>query len=190
MSIDRLAEALLLESKKESEQIVSKAKKEANSFISAAHEEEKELLEKAEITVKDKLESQKKERLAWANLERKRILSDAREHAVTSYLDSMQSNLYKLRTTSSYPNFMKKSFESAVDQLSGAIIFHVVKGDKKYLPTTKSSSITISEDLKASGGLLAESAFGKIIINYTLETIFETKRTVLRKEIFNALFGG
>lgn len=191
MSMDELVDALLSESKKEAKKITDKAEKEAKVIISEAEEKEKKRLEQAEKEVRKRLESQEKERVAWAHLEKKRILSEAKEEVVNRELENLFLGLSKLRTHSSYPKFLKDKTMDAVKELGTTpLTIRVVKGDKKHLSSLKISKAKITEDLKASGGVLVENNSGTIVVDYTLETVYELKRPLLRKEMYSSIFGG
>jgi vacuolar-type H+-ATPase subunit E/Vma4 len=52
------------------------------------------------------------------------------------------------------------------------------------------NGVKVVEDLKGFGGALVESADGKIRMDLTLETQFDSRRDELRKSISDKLFGG
>ena len=188
MTMDQLAESLLSESKAEADKIISFAKGESKKLIAEMEKSEKDRLETAEKEVKTRLDSQKREKIAWANLEKKKILSEAKEDAVNIALEEVRTNLSKLRRHSSYPAFLKEKTQRAIQDIGvSSITIHVVKGDKTHLKSIKAK---IVEDLKASGGVLVENKSKDIFVKYTLETLLEVKKPELRKRIYLSLFGG
>ena len=62
-----------------------------------------------------------------------------------------------------------------------------MKGDKSLIPALKGAKVV--EDLHGFGGALLESADGKIRMDLTLETLFESRRDEIRKKIYEKLFG-
>jgi vacuolar-type H+-ATPase subunit E/Vma4 len=47
----------------------------------------------------------------------------------------------------------------------------------------------VVDDLEALGGAIVESSDGKVMIDLTLETLFETRRDEIRKQVYEKLFG-
>ncbi len=191
MNLDVLADSLIEESKKEANELIDSAKEDAEKIISNAKSIEEGKLNQAEKEVKDKLTAKKRERIAWANLEKKRIIAEAKEEAVSNILESVFLGLSKLRKSSKYSKFMKNILSKALKEMNESfVIIHIVKGDKRFLGSLRSVKSKIVEDLKYSGGILIENRSKTVSINYSLEAIYEMKKNKLRKEIYDSLFGG
>jgi vacuolar-type H+-ATPase subunit E/Vma4 len=146
------------------------------------------LKSEAEKSVEKMLDERSNERIAWARLEAKRVLAEAREDAIKSVIEQFFDELKKVRKTPEYKKFLKKSVPLAANELGKGARVHIVKGDKTALP--KMNGVKIVEDLKGLGGALVESSDGKIRIDLTIEMQFDSRRDELRKSISDKLFGG
>jgi len=87
-----------------------------------------------------------------------------------------------------YGSFMAKAVEEGIRELGSGITIHVLKGEKNLVPKIK--GIKISEDLSGLGGALMKNEKGTIRVDFTLETMIETKRDDLRKDRDAKIFGG
>jgi vacuolar-type H+-ATPase subunit E/Vma4 len=188
MGIEKLKNSLLSEAKEEAQQIVQTAQSHVSGMLQEEKAREKKLRESAEKEVKRTLAEQRNERIAWARLEAKRIGAEAREDAINNVLEEFFNELAKARKSPEYKKFMKNSIPTAAAELDGKVTVHVVKGDKALVPKLKNAKI--AEDLSGLGGALVESADGRIRVDLRLETLVDTGRDEIRKQIAAALFGG
>ncbi len=188
MGIEKLKNSLLSEASEEANKIVQSAEAHVQAMLREERTKRKTLEEEAEKNIERMLVEQSNERIAWARLDAKRIKADAREDAIATVLEGIFEKLATVRNTPEYKKFLKNAVPNAVSELGKGTIIHILKGDKKLLP--KISNTKIKEDLKGLGGALVENADGKIRIDLTLETLFETKRDEIRKQISDKLFGG
>jgi vacuolar-type H+-ATPase subunit E/Vma4 len=125
--------------------------------------------------------------LAWARLESKRIIAEAREDAIKNVLEDFFELLQKAKKSKEYKKFLGNAITQAAADLGQAVTIHVLSGDKSLVPPIKGAKVV--EDLDALGGAIVESADGKVIIDLTLETVFETRRDEIRKQVYEKLFG-
>ncbi|MFA5050048.1 MAG: V-type ATP synthase subunit E family protein [Candidatus Micrarchaeia archaeon] len=189
MSLELIAKSLLEESEKEAKIVISSAQMNADKIISEAKKAEKEMLGKAITEVNNKLLESKKERIAWANLEKKKIISEAKEKVILALLEDFRDRLSELKKKSQYAMFLRKKIKESLDELSDLeAVVHIAKGDKKHLEAL-GRNVKILEDLDSVGGAIVSNKKGTILINNTLESVFEFKKTQIRKEIYNSLFG-
>ena len=82
MEIEKLKGSLLSEAKAEAEKTVKSAEADAKAMLSEERAKLSALKSEAEKSVEKSLEEQKNERIAWARLEAKRVLAEAKERAV------------------------------------------------------------------------------------------------------------
>ncbi len=187
MPISKLAASLISDARKEAEEIVKTADSQVDRQISEEKAKRVLLLKSAENECEKRLSEQERERTAWARLEAKRILSEAKEDAIKHVIEEMYESLPEIRKSKDYADFMKRALVSATGELGeGVTVLHIVKGDKKFVSAFKGKVV---EDLEADGGLLLETADGKVGIRLTLESILESKKDDLRKKISEKLFG-
>lgn len=189
MGIERLTSSLLLEANNEAEQILKAAESHVQKMVAEERAKNEKLTKEAEGTVAKMLEARQNERIAWARLEAKRIIAEAREDAIKNVLEKFFETIGKMKKSKEYKAFLSKSVKSAVQELGGSgLTVHVCKGDRKLVP--KSRGIRVVEDLTALGGAIVETKDKKVCLNLTLEMVFEAKRDDLRRQIADKLFGG
>lgn len=189
--MNRLADAMLSEAKNEAKEVISQAEKESAKALEDANEASKDDLKKSEEDARSRLKSQKKEKIAWARLEKKKILSEAKDDVVKQELEKIILELPNLRKHEKYGAFIKEKARIASEEVGEdqGILLHVCKGDKRFIFGLK-SNVSVVEDLDSSGGVLAENSSRTIRVDYTLESLFEIKKLEIRREIYNSLFGG
>jgi V/A-type H+-transporting ATPase subunit E len=188
MGIERLKGSLISEAREEAQKITGAAREQANGITEAEDRKCLAMKKEAEASVKKLLDDLRGERIAWARLESKRITAEAREDAIKGALDGLFEALEASRKSPEYRKYMARSANDAVAELGAGATIHVVRGDKALLGQVKGAKIV--EDLDSLGGVLAESADGKIRMNFTLETLFEGRRDEVRKQVHDLLFGG
>jgi V/A-type H+-transporting ATPase subunit E len=189
MGIERLTSSLLLEANKEAEDIVSAAESHVQKMLEEERSRNEELRKEMAEEARNTIENLRNERVAWAKLEAKRIVAEAKEDAINNVLHEFFEELKKARKTKAYKTYISNRIKDAVDEFgSGSLSVHVRKGEKSLVP--KKKGIKIVEDLDSLGGAIVESKDGKVRMNLTLETIYEAKKDALRKKVSDKLFGG
>lgn len=188
MGIERLKGSLISEAREEAEKITGAAREQADGITQAERSKCLAMRKDADASVKRLLDDLRGERIAWARLESKRIMAEAKEDAIKGVIDDFFEALEAARKSPEYKKYMAKSLNEAIAELGAGATIHVVKGDKALVASGKGARVV--EDLDSVGGLLAESADGKIRMNFTLETLFEGYRDEVRKRVYDLLFGG
>ncbi|MFH0737030.1 MAG: V-type ATP synthase subunit E [Candidatus Micrarchaeota archaeon] len=188
MGIEKLRGSLLSEAGEDAQKIVQSAETHVSGMLDEERSRKASMKKDAEKEVARLLEEQRNERIAWARLESKRVIAEAKEDAIKGVLEGFFDALKAARKTPEYKRFMGKAVPAAVDELGGDAVIHVLKGEKALIPAIRGSKV--AEDLDALGGAMVETADGKIRVDLTLETLFETKRDHIRKSIYEKLFGG
>ncbi len=189
MGIEKLTSSLLLEANKEAAGIVSAAESHARKMLEEERSQNEKMRKQMTDDAERTIENLRNERVAWAKLEAKRIMAEAKEDAIDNVLNDFFDALKKSRKTKKYKTYMNSQIKKAIDELnSDSLIVHVLKGEKSIVP--KKKGVKVLEDLDSLGGAIIESNDRKVRINLTLETLFEARKDVLRKKISDKLFGG
>jgi len=186
MGIEKLTTSLIEEANKEAAEIVKTAEWHVEQMRKDEQSKEGSLKDTAREEVKKSLNEQKNERLAWARLEAKRIIAEAKEDAISNSLEGFFSELKGIGKDAAYREFLKVSVEDAVKELGGKTIIHVRKEDAPVLG--KQEGNRVATDLEGLGGAIVESEDGSVRIDLRLETHFELERDALRKEVYTKLF--
>jgi len=187
MGIEKLKGSLLSEAQEDAQGIISAAEIQAKKMTEEESAKNANLRKEAEADVERMLGEQRNERLAWARLESKRVMSESKEDAVKEVLESFFDAMKDARKSGEYKKFLAKGVADALSELGSGCTIHIVKGDKAMLGAQKSAKIV--EDLDGLGGALVESSSGKMRIDLTLETQFDSRRDDIRKMIYERLFG-
>jgi vacuolar-type H+-ATPase subunit E/Vma4 len=188
MGIEKLKGSLLSEAQEDAQKIVQGAEEQAKRTADEEGERRSRMKKDAEADLERMLSEQRNERLAWARLESKRVMTESREDAIKNVLEEFFDALKGARKSPEYKRFLAAAVASASAEMGPGSVVHVVKGDKALLGALKGAKI--AEDLEGLGGALVESSSGKIRIDLTLETQFESRRDEIRKKISDKLFGG
>ncbi|MEW6035915.1 MAG: V-type ATP synthase subunit E [Candidatus Micrarchaeota archaeon] len=186
MGIERLKGSLLTEANEDAQKIVQAAEAHVAGMLEEERSRRAQMKKDAEAEVERLLGEQRNERIAWARLESKRIVAEAREDAIKSVLEEFFDELRGVRKTPEYKRFLSKAVAAAAAELGGDVTIRVVKGDKALIGPLKAKVV---EDLDSMGGAIVESPDGKIRVDITLETLFESRRDDIRKQIYERLFG-
>jgi len=186
MGIEKLKNSLLSEASGEAEKIVKTAEAHVKGMLKEERTKLKAKEADADTEIEKLLEERRNERAAWARLEAKRITAEAKEDAIKNVLEDFFQDLKKVRKSPQYSKFLKTAVADAVAELGKGAKVHVLKGEKKLLPKLAN----VVEDLQGLGGALVETQDGKIRMDLTLETLFDSRRDEVRKQIYGGLFGG
>ena len=187
MGIEKLKGSLISEAGADARSILAESEAQAKAILDEERSKKAVLRKEAEQELKRVIEEQRNERIAWARLESRRIIAEAREDAIKGVLEEFFDSLGSVRKSPEYRKFLSESVSSAVSELGPGSAVHVAKGDKSLISP---KGARVAEDLEGLGGAMVESADGKIRIDLTLETLFESSRDEIRKKVYDNLFGG
>jgi len=188
MGIERLKGSLLSEAGNQAQRIVDEAEGKAEAMLEAERSRQAQARADAEKELEELLEDQRNEKLAWARLEAKRVRAEAEEDLIKASLDQVIDEMVAMRGGAEYKAFIKRAVEEGAAELGAGMTVHVLKGEKNLVPKLKSGKI--AEDLQGLGGVLMESKEETVRVDFTLETMIETRRDDLRKAIHAKIFGG
>ena len=187
MGIEKLKGSLISEAQEDAQKLIGAAETQARKMEEDEQARRQSMKKDAEADVERMLNEQRNERLAWARLESKRVLSEAREDAIKEALGSFIDALKDARKAPEYKRFMAKAVAEAASELGSGSIIHIAKGDKSVIGTVKSAKVV--EDLDGLGGAMVESNDGRMRIDLTLETLFDSRKDDIRKMVYDKLFG-
>ena len=188
MGIEKLKGSLISEASEDAKKIVDSAEAQVKALLDEERSRKASLKKDAEKEVGRLLDEQRNERIAWARLESKRVMAEAREDAIKDVLEDFFDALGSVRKAPEYKKFLNTSVAAALEELGPSSIVHIAKGDKSLLTSLKNAKLV--EDLDGLGGAIVETTNGKIRIDLTLETLYESRKDDIRKQIYEKLFGG
>jgi vacuolar-type H+-ATPase subunit E/Vma4 len=188
MGIERLKGSLLSDATEDAAKIVEAAEAHVKRMVDEERSRKEATRKEADSEIERLISEQKNERIAWARLESRRILAEAREDAIKNVIEGVFDSLSKARKAPEYRKFLAKAVADAAGELGPKVTIRVCKGDKALVPAVKGAKVV--EDLDGLGGAIVETMDGKIRMDLTLETLFEAHRDEIRKTIYEKLFGG
>lgn len=143
--------------------------------------------------VEDAIRSESTSIIYAASLDGKKELIKAQEETVEEAFKIADERLKGFHDRDEYQEIFEGLLEECLELLDGEVVLQVREDDretaKKLMAKRKRPFTLASEALEASGGLMASSADGEIIVRNTLESRLEKARDKLKLEIANTLFG-
>lgn len=187
MGLNQLCREIEQNAKVRAAQIAIEAKEEAKAIAEDAKAQAKEKFDAASAQAHEFSVQEASERITAAQLEAQKILSDAKDDAVGKCLLQVWDDFSQARKKAGYAKNMRSWADLALQELdySGATLKCAAQ-DRQILASAKYK--VSSEPLECAGGLRAESKGSKVIVDYTLESIFEQKREEISKQIYSKLF--
>ena len=93
-------------------------------------------MEKSKEKIKARLLEEERERLSWARLEERRMLTEAKEEVLSEAFEEFKKELGKFTAKKEYTTWLNKMVEKGLKELvnDGGVI-HVKKGDKRKIKT-------------------------------------------------------
>jgi len=186
MGIEKLTGSLIGEANREAKEIVKTAEWHLEQMLKDEKSKEEGLKQRATQEVNSRLADQRNERLAWARLEAKRMIAEAREDAISSNLEDFFSVLKEVRKSSAYKSFLEKSVRMAVEELGGKTVVRCIKSDTPILG--KLANVKLESDLEGLGGAIVEKEDGTVRIDLRIETLYDIKRDSMRKDVYDKIF--
>lgn len=188
MTLKNLREALLNEAQQEANASLKKADEEAQGVVNEEKRQGIERKKQVKEQIEKSLTTYHQERLAWAQLEARRILAEAKEDTIKAAIDDLYTELEK-KKGSVYAGFLNKRIEQGLKELGEGAVVRISSSDRSKVKIRKKAKI--KTDLKNDErGAIVESKDGKIRFNGTLEARLELLHEGLRKKIYEKLFGG
>src|SRR3989344_5086130 len=184
MSLDNLGKALAQEGKAEARKIISEAEKLASAEISRANEAAKLVLSEARKKAKEMVVAETNERISAAKLKANKIVSDATNSSIDSAIEKIWQEFAKFPSKEGYEAMMKSLIAEAEKELGNSIV-NVNANDHSL--ARKLSKNVGQKPVDISGRAIITSKSGKIIIDNSLESIFDSKKDEVRKIIFTEL---
>lgn len=163
---DAQAQAVLEEARAQARQIVSRAEEEA----------QQQALEESS-------------RVSSARLAAARLVSEAREkaigHALDSLLDELSSSASPRNSSKSgYEKLFQKLAKQGLKEVEGGVI----RCRRQDLALARKAG-RLGEPISCKGGLVVESADGRVRLDASFEGLLEERRDELGRKAFALLFG-
>jgi vacuolar-type H+-ATPase subunit E/Vma4 len=127
------------------------------------------------------------------SLKAKNELIKVQEEMVGEAFRLAEQRLTEQRSKEEYPKIFELLLDECLEALDGEVVLQVRQDDRalvESLMANRQVPYRISETrLEASGGLVASSLDGEVVVHNSFESRLSKAKKTLRLEISNALFG-
>ncbi len=186
MGLEQLTATIMDEAKREAEAALASAEAERKKMISDLKASAMDARKAAEARTAEFVEAQRRERIAWARLEAKRMVSETKEGVVEDAIEDAFSKIRAFPKNKAYPKFLNSLIQRGVKELGEpSPVVRVRKEDKRHV---KAGKFSVKNNLEAWGGCVVESSDGSVSIDLTLTALLSQKRDALRKRLYENLF--
>ena len=165
MGLETVKEDILGSAKKEADAMLAEARKEANRITRESEKKIEEIKEKSDAETKKILDTIKRQELANAELENKKMLLEAKKQIIDNVFIEAAKKL-EMMDDKKRGAYMKKLLEKAKNDIEIAYV-HLNQKDEKFLKDFKVEH----EDI--IGGLIAENMEKTIRVDYSFETLLQ-----------------
>ena len=181
MGLETVKEEILNIAKEQSSSITAEARKEASRITREAERKMEEMKEKSEAETKKILDMIKRQELANAELENKKMLLEAKKQIIENVFSEAIKKIEAL-DDKKRETYMKKLLEKAKNDIEIANVY-CNKKDSKFLKEFK------AEPANITGGLMAENKEKTVRVDYSFETLLQSIKENQLQNISKALFG-
>lgn len=185
MGFEDLAAELHKQAEAEGRKLLHSAEKSAMETEGQAHQKADELVRAAKKEASAYAKQESAERITSAKLSAKKITDEARDEAVEACLRQVWQQFKSDSLRKSYPQLLERLVREGISELGFRdALLYVRDEDRGMVPGYRTAKLPQGY----SGGVLLESADGKVRVNKTLEEAFAQKKSALRKQIYDRLF--
>jgi V/A-type H+-transporting ATPase subunit E len=181
MGLEAVKEEILDSAREHADSILSEARKESNKTAREAEKKIAEMQQKADAGEKKTIESIKRQELASAELENKKMLLEAKKQLIESAFEEAGKKL-ELLDDKKRESYIKKLLEKAKNDIELGHAY-CSKKDAKFLKGLNAEPIDII------GGLVAENKEKIIRVDYSFETLLDSIKESELQSINKILFG-
>ncbi len=197
--LELLCQAITTQAADEAEKIRARAREEADRRAVEADARRQEVLAKTKAEVEDQARLDARSRIDRAELEGKRRISQNKETALNAIFAQAQDRLQAFRETPDYPDWLRRTLASALQQLEGNQLQVMANpAEERWLTpdllqavsTERSCQLTFIANTDLSpGGFVVVRADGRVRFDQTFQGIIDREREAFRAEIARKLWG-
>lgn len=165
MGLEAVKEEIIRNAKEQSSSLIAEARKEANKVMKETEKKIEEMKEKGDAQTKRLIDAIKRQELASAELENKKMLLNAKKQVIESVFMEAKKRLETL-DDKKREACIRKLLEKTKNDIEVAYAY-CSKKDAKFLKGFDVNAVDII------GGLLAENKDKTIRIDYSFETLLQ-----------------
>ena len=189
-----ILEKIREDSEKEVERIIGEAKKKSEEIIKKSEKDGKKRYEELIIQGKKNAELEKQRIIANARLQAKKLILETKESIIEKTFSLAEKKLRDMVSSDEYENILRKLIEEAISSIPDKQLQilcderdrELLRKIIKEFPRVELSE----ENISTIGGIIVKSKDGRIQVDNTFETRIERMRNDLRVKVARILFGG
>ncbi len=181
MGLEAVKEEIIRNARKQEEALLAEARQKAAEIIKDAGKEIEMLREKSEAEAKRIMEIIKKQELASAELESKKMLLEAKKQLINQVFAEAQKKIEAL-DAKKRAAYMDKLLEKARKDIEVAKVYC----SKKDANLPKGADVAAADMI---GGLIAENSYGTVRVDYSFESMLQSIKENELQSISKILFG-
>lgn len=192
MNLDEMLRILEEEGQKQCEIIIRDGEAQVAKILEEAEEEVKNIKERELEKVLASLQIERAKILNEARLFVKRQIIQAKEEFIQKAFSEAKKKLNEIRKSKDYKTIFKNLLSEAMEGIEGKILVDVDKEDEKVAREVLNESgldYELYASLTSLGGLKVSTTDGRITLTNTIDTRLEKGRQLLKTEIMTTLFG-
>jgi len=194
MAIEQLIESVEVSAEERITELREKAYRQSVEIRNEAEGKDGAIKQKHLDAVKKTVEVERNKSIAKIKDETRMQITRTKDEVYKKAFFEAQKILSSIRSRADYENNFRKMLQEVVLELEREDIqLHIDKRDenlcKKVLSELKLNCEVVT-DITSAGGLNASTKDGKFIVFNTIESRFETAKSLLKPEIFTSLYGG
>jgi len=181
MGLEAVKEEILNSAKEKANSLTAEARKEANRIMREAERKAEEMKEKSEAETKRMIDLIKRQELASAELENKKMVLEAKKQIIDAVFSEAKQRIESLDDRKR-ETYIKKLLEKAKKDIHVAHVYL----NKKDAKSLKEHDVETADII---GGLIAENKDKTVRVNYSFETLLESIKESELQNINKVLFG-
>ncbi len=181
MGLESVKEEILRQAKEQETAAIAEARREANKLTRETEKKIEEMKVKSEAETKKIIDVMKKQALASAELESKKMVLEAKKHVIDGVFTEIKRKLENL-DEKKREYLIKALLEKTKKELDIEYVY-CNKKDARFLKGINPEPINII------GGVLAENKEKTIRVDYSFETLLENIKEAEMQSINKILFG-
>lgn len=187
MSLDALCREIAATAEARAARLMREAQASAKTVLEEAKEAAANAVAAAKAEGHTFAKAETAERLNAGQLESSKTLSEAREEAVRQAVEQVWAHYRLMPKRPGYAKKLRQWAERAQSELGLADA--LLRANASDLPLLAEAGFRVNRaPIECAGGVRAESKDGRIIVDYTLESQFDSKREEVGRECFARLF--
>lgn len=181
MGLEEVKEEIIRNAKEQEAALIAEARREAGRITKEAEKKIKEMEERSEAGIKKTADSIKKQEIASAEMENKKMLLDEKKNIIGAVFVDAKKRLQSL-DDKKREAYIRKLLEKTINDIEVAYVY-CNKKDVRFVKDLKALPADIT------GGLIAENKEKTVRVDYSFETMLQSIKENELQNISKLLFG-